>query len=85
MIYIMASKTISVTEEVFNLLKNVKLKGESFGDTIKRLCEEKIAKSLVEWVKNHELWENMPDDEFAEFKSTISRKTSSFTVFGDDI
>lgn len=44
----MASKTISVTNEVYDLLSRFKLPNESFGDTIKRLCE---AKSIYDWVQ----------------------------------
>jgi predicted CopG family antitoxin len=34
------SKTISLTNEAYDLLKNMKLKGESFSDTIKRLTKK---------------------------------------------
>lgn len=34
------TKTISLTDEAYNLLKSIKLKGESFSDTIKRLTKK---------------------------------------------
>ncbi|MBU7011740.1 MAG: antitoxin VapB family protein [Theionarchaea archaeon] len=34
------TKTISLTDDAYNLLKNMKLKGESFSDTIKRLTKK---------------------------------------------
>lgn len=41
------TKTISLTDEAYNLLKSMKLKGESFSDTIKRLTKRgKISEIL---------------------------------------
>ena len=37
----MTSKTISVKEEVYDMLKKEKLPGESFSDTLTRLVKEK--------------------------------------------
>ncbi len=34
------SRTISLTNEAYDLLKTMKLKGESFSDTIKRLARK---------------------------------------------
>lgn len=34
------TKTMSLTDEAYNSLKNMKLKGESFSDTIKRLTKK---------------------------------------------
>lgn len=34
------TKTISLTDEAYDLLKNMKLEGESFSDTIKRLARK---------------------------------------------
>ena len=34
------TKTISLTDEAYNSLRNMKLKGESFSDTIKRLTKK---------------------------------------------
>lgn len=38
--YTYMTKTISLTDEAYNLLKSIKLKGESFSDTIKRLTKK---------------------------------------------
>lgn len=77
----MASKTISLTDEVYELLKNIKLPHESFGDTIKRLCEEKTAKSLVAWTQNEELWSDIDDEEFNEMKESIVLSKKQFTPY----
>ncbi len=34
----MTSRTISISEEVYQLLEKMRLPGEKFGDTILRLC-----------------------------------------------
>lgn len=60
----MASKTISITNEVYNLLSKLKLPDESFGDTIKRICNEKLASHLIAWMDNEVLWSDMEDDEY---------------------
>jgi predicted CopG family antitoxin len=71
----MASKTISVTEDVYNLLKSLKLPHESFGDVIKRLCEEKLGSHLLQWLKTQDLWSDMSDEEFNSFKEIMSDAT----------
>ncbi|MHA1971506.1 MAG: antitoxin VapB family protein [Candidatus Hodarchaeales archaeon] len=68
----MASKTISVTEDVYNLLKRMKLPHESFGDTIERLCQNFTAKNLLKWYENTYAWEDMSDEEFDEINSAIN-------------
>ena len=35
------TKVISLSEEAYKKLKEMKLKGESFSDTVKRLCSQK--------------------------------------------
>ncbi|MHA1166497.1 MAG: antitoxin VapB family protein [Candidatus Hodarchaeales archaeon] len=67
----MVSRTISVTEEVYKLLSSMKLPHESFGDIIKRLCEEKIASSLVSWVSEKKLWSDMTEDEIKQIQDNI--------------
>lgn len=76
----MASKTISLTNEVYDLLSRFKLPNESFGDAIKRLCEEKSAKSIYEWVKNRDLWSDMSEDELNEIKKNINTRRGNFTA-----
>ncbi|MHA2297650.1 MAG: antitoxin VapB family protein [Candidatus Hodarchaeales archaeon] len=68
----MVSKTISITEEVYELLSSMKMPHESFGDVIKRLCEEKTAKSLVNWVSGKKLWSDMSKDEYEQVQSNIN-------------
>jgi predicted CopG family antitoxin len=83
----MASKTISVTKEVYELLSKFKLPHESFGDAIKRLCEEKSAKSLYEWVQNRELWSDMSEEELKNLKRDHNKLEMKFTpheVYLDD-
>jgi predicted CopG family antitoxin len=77
----MALKTISITEEVYELLKNTKLPHECFGDVIKRLCEEKTAKSLVQWIQKEELWSNMDLNDFNEVENSILSSKKNFTPY----
>lgn len=67
----MASKTISLTNEVYNLLSKLKLPNESFGDVIKRLCSEKLTSELSIWIKEKVLWSDMKKDEFVSVKNSI--------------
>ena len=57
---IMASKPISLSDDVYNLLKRFQLKGESFSETILRLInrQEDILKLAGAWKK-------IPDNEDA--------------------
>lgn len=49
----MASKSISITDDVYSLLKKFQLKGESFSQTILRLLkrQENILKLAGAWSK----------------------------------
>ncbi|MCE7733299.1 MAG: hypothetical protein GPJ54_00380 [Candidatus Heimdallarchaeota archaeon] len=67
----MASKTISLTNEVYNLLSKLKLPNESFGDVIKRLCNEKLSSELSIWIKEKVLWSDMKKDEYKSVKNSI--------------
>lgn len=67
----MASKTISITNEVYDLLKKLKLPNESFGDTIKRICNEKFASHLITWIDDKTLWSDMEDDEYKELMASF--------------
>ena len=77
---LMASKTISVTLEVYDLLSRFKLPHESFGDVIKRLCEEKTAVSIYEWVINCSLWSDMSKEEYKQVKNNINGIRERFTI-----
>jgi predicted CopG family antitoxin len=74
----MASKTISVTEEVYNLLKRMKLPHESFGETIERLCKNFTTENLLTWFDNTEGWKSMSEDEFNEFNSPVKDFQKNF-------
>ena len=76
----MASKTISVTEEIYELLITLKLPHESFGEVIKRLCKEKSAESLSKWVDSQALWSDMDNSELEPWCQIGSKRDSTFTV-----
>ncbi|MCY3410166.1 MAG: antitoxin VapB family protein [Candidatus Heimdallarchaeota archaeon] len=65
----MASKTISITNEVYDLLSKFKLPDESFGDTIKRVFSEKLASHLISWVEENTLWSDMDDEEIKHLEN----------------
>ena len=76
----MASRTISVTEKIYEMLQRLKLPNESFGDVLKKLIEEKLAANLVEWVHANELWETMNEEELKSINLIQKRNQSSFTI-----
>lgn len=53
----MPSKNISITEDVYRLLSRMKLGGESFSDTIRRLAKRS---SLADCAG---LWSDLPEEE----------------------
>lgn len=67
----MVSKTISVTEEVYTLLKRMKLPHESFGETIERLCKNFTTENLFKWYENTEGWKDMSDEEYEEITAVM--------------
>ncbi|MHA1520965.1 MAG: antitoxin VapB family protein [Promethearchaeota archaeon] len=75
----MASKTISVTEKVYNLLSKMKLANESYGDTIERLCSNFMAENLLQWFDNSPGWEDMDQAEFEETQNIIRKFQQNFT------
>lgn len=62
----MGSKNISITEEVYSLLSNMKLEGESFSDVISRL-----AKARGKLIECAGLWSDMSSGELGEIKAGI--------------
>ena len=56
----MASKSISITEEVYQLLKQFQLKGESFSQTIMRFI-----KRQENFLTLAGAWKNIPESEEA--------------------
>ncbi len=67
----MVSKTLSVTEEVYNLLKRMKLPHESFGEAIERLCKNFTTENLLIWYDNTDGWKDMSDDEYHEINAAM--------------
>ncbi len=59
----MASKTIFVTLEVNNILKKMRLPGESFGDTIARLCKGKSSEPLYLWAQTSDGWTGLTHED----------------------
>ena len=74
----MTSKTISVTEEVYNLLKKMKLPRESFGETIERLCKNFTSENLIIWFDKAIGWQDMSKEEFNEVEDIIKNFSSGF-------
>lgn len=68
----MGSKTISITEEVYVLLKSVKLPHETFSDTIARLCKRKTLRGALEWLEDNKAWGDMNKEEEKELLEGIS-------------
>jgi len=62
----MPSKTISVSEDAYDLLKKMKLNGESFTETIRRLAKRR---SLTDCAG---LWSDVPDEEMEAVKMSIN-------------
>jgi predicted CopG family antitoxin len=61
----LTSKTISVSEDVYDLLKKMKLKGESFSATIRRLVKGR-------WLSDCAgLWSDLPDEALDEIKKGV--------------
>lgn len=61
----MTSKTISVSEDVYELLMKMKLNGESFTETIRRLAKRR---SLVDCAG---LWSDVPEEEMKSYHEGI--------------
>ena len=69
----MTSKTISVTSDVYNLLRKMRLPGESFGDTIARLCRSKTSVSLRLWATSSDGWSDLTSDEVVRLEETLEK------------
>jgi predicted CopG family antitoxin len=74
----MTSKTISLTEETYNLLKRMKLPHESFGDTIERLCKNFSAENLIKWLDTTDGRGDMTEIEIDEFIQAINKFQNNF-------
>jgi predicted CopG family antitoxin len=76
----MGSKTISVTEDVYNLLCKMKLPGESFGDTIRRLCKPKTTTGLREWMESSKGWSDLSKEEVDILEKAIDSVRKSLSA-----
>ncbi len=74
----MVSKTISVTEDVYNLLKKMKLPHESFGDTIERLCKNFSTVNLLNWFETSGGWKDMSETEEQDLEQVIADFRNGF-------
>jgi len=61
----LTSKTISVSEDVYNLLKKMKLEKESFSQTIRRLVKDRKISDCAG------LWSDLPDTAIEEIKAGV--------------
>jgi predicted CopG family antitoxin len=62
----MPSKTISVSEDAYELLSKMKLKNESFTETIKRLAKRRRLTDCAG------LWSDTTDEEMNEYWNSIT-------------
>lgn len=63
----MGTKTISVTEDVYETLKRMKLEGESFSDTIRHLAGRGILSECAG------LWSDMSEEDFKKINAAIAK------------
>lgn len=61
----MTSKNISLTEDVYELLKRMKMGEESFSDTIRRLARRSRLSDCAG------LWSDVPEEEMAALMGNI--------------
>ena len=58
----MAHKTITISEEAYNLLKNLKKENESFTEVIKRvLIAKKKRKDFLDWLSSNKDLKDLAD------------------------
>ena len=69
----MATKTITILEDAYEILKRHKMEGESFSEVIKRELTKK--KSLMEFAG---AWSHLGERRFKEIENTI-RKARAHT------
>lgn len=61
----MTSRNISVTQDVYELLSKMKLKGESFSDAIKRLAGRRMLADCAG------LWSDVSEEEMKAFLESL--------------
>jgi predicted CopG family antitoxin len=62
----MPARTISVSEDAYELLKKLRLKNETFTDTIKRLAKRRKLADCAG------AWSDLPDDEMEQYWASIT-------------
>ena len=77
----LTSKTISVSEDAYELLERMKLKGESFSDTIRRLAKRRRIADCAG------LWSDVPDEEMEAFWESLDelRKKALESLRGSSV
>lgn len=77
----MTSKTISVSEDAYELLKKMKLNGESFTETIRRLAKRRRITDCAG------LWSDVPDEEMEALLNSIDelRQNASQSLEHDQL
>lgn len=80
----MVSKTISVSEEVYDRLKQMQLPNESLEETIARLCRAYTAGHLKNWLETTKGWEDMTEEESQEFSKVLKKFRVNFQPFKED-
>lgn len=77
----MTSKNISVTKDVYELLSKMKLKGESFSDTIRRLSKRRRLADCAGF------WSEVPEEEMEAFWESIHdlRKRTGKSLREEDL
>lgn len=64
----MATKTISITEDVYDRLLALKVPGESFSDELRRLTG---SGSILDFAG---IWKDMPEEDFKKIKERIMER-----------
>lgn len=72
----MTSKTLTITEDVYLLLKNLKQTGESFSDLLRRLAFQVNGQNLDAFFGG---WE-MSDEEYKNIQKQIKLKAIPFNI-----
>jgi len=77
----MASKTITITDEVYQLLKSLKREKESFSELLKRLAMRVNGQKLEQFFG---AWD-ISDKEYSEIQETIKKNKIPFNENGGNI
>ncbi|RLI50032.1 MAG: hypothetical protein DRO73_04515 [Candidatus Thorarchaeota archaeon] len=70
-------RTITLSEDTYNLLRKMRLPGETFSDTIARLCRAKTARGVLEWMRRTRGWSDLTNEEAVELEAAIERNQDS--------